>query len=239
MIHGGTAKKVIVIGGGGDINAQIGRNIGAYDKSTTVGRNGFRRTNPQGEDIIDWLTEQGLCWVNSFFQVKKRGTLFNRANKAWYELDGFITKEEDRHRIVKALKIKSNEMLSDHKIVEMKLKMKTPRHSNERRQKKRPNIIWEKMMNREIAELYRKRTEERASQEAARRGLKMEDLEWETLGKILRATAEEVCGKREKQTNPWMNQHEEDAMRLKAEIREALREREKSSDTADRRQNKQ
>ena len=53
----------------------------------------------------------------------------------------------------------------------------------------------------------------------------MEDLEWETLGKILRTTAKEVCGKREKQTNPWMNQHEEDAMRLKAEIREALRER--------------
>ena len=43
--------------------------------------------NPQGEDIIDWLTEQGLCWVNSFFQVKKRGTWFNLTNKAWYELD--------------------------------------------------------------------------------------------------------------------------------------------------------
>ena len=82
VIHGGTAKKVIVIWGGGDNNAQIGRNIGAYDKSTTVGRYGFRRTNPQGEDIIDWLTEHGLCWVNSFFYVKKRGTLFNRANKA-------------------------------------------------------------------------------------------------------------------------------------------------------------
>ena len=89
-------------------------------------------------------------------------------------------------------------MLSDHKIVEMKLKMKTPRHSNEKGQKKRRNIISETMMNREIAELYRKRTEERASQEAARRGVKMEDLEWETLGKTLRATAEEVCGKREK-----------------------------------------
>ena len=51
------------------------------------------------------------------------------------------------------------------------------------------------MMHREIAELYRKRTEERASQEAAKRGVKMEDLEWETLGTILRATTEEVCGK--------------------------------------------
>ena len=69
--------------------------------------------------------------------MKKRGTWFNCGNKTWYEIDRFITREEDRHRIVKVLKIKRNEMLSDHKIVEMKVKMKTPRHSNERRQEKR------------------------------------------------------------------------------------------------------
>ena len=33
-------------------------------------------------------------------------------------------------------------------------------------------------MNREIAEQYRKRTEERANQEATRRGVNTEDLEW-------------------------------------------------------------
>ena len=87
-----------------------------------MGRYGFRRTNPQVEDL-DWLTEHGLCRINSFIYVKKRGTWFNRANKTWHEIDGFITREEDRHR-AKALKIKSNEMLSDHKIVRMTLKMK-------------------------------------------------------------------------------------------------------------------
>ena len=84
--------------------------------------------------------------------MKKRGTWLNRASKTWYEIDGFITREGDRLRIVKALNIKHNEMLSDHKIVEMKLKMKTPRRSNVRKQKKRGYINWEKMMNREIAE---------------------------------------------------------------------------------------
>ena len=131
----------------GDINAEIGRNIGAYDKSNTVGRYRFRKTSSQGEDQIEWLTEHGLCRVNSFFYVKKRGTWLNHGNKTWHEIDGFITREEDRHRIMKALKIKSNEMLSDHKIVEMKIKTKTLRHSNERKQKKRGNINWEKMMN--------------------------------------------------------------------------------------------
>ena len=48
VIHGGTAKQVIVIVG--DINAQIGRNIGAYEKSNTVGSYGFSKTKPKGED---------------------------------------------------------------------------------------------------------------------------------------------------------------------------------------------
>ena len=116
-------------------------------------------------------------------------------------------------------------MLSDDRSVEMKLKRKTPRHSNGRKQKKRGNINWEKTMNREIAEQYRKRTEERAIQEATRTGVSMEGLEWQTLSKIFRTAAEEVCGKRRKQTNPWINQHQEEAMELKEEIREALRER--------------
>ena len=76
-------------------------------------------------------------------------------------------------------------MLSDHKIVDMSLKMKTPKHSSERKQKKRRNINWEKIMNREIAEKYRKRTEESTSQEATRKGVSTEDLEWQTLSKIL------------------------------------------------------
>ena len=52
-----------------------------------------------------------------------------------------------------------------------------------------------------------------------------EDLGGQTLSKILKTAAEEVYGKREKQSNPWMNKHEEEAMELKAEIHEALRER--------------
>ena len=93
--------------------------------------------------------------------MKKRGTWFNRGNKTWYEIDGFIKREEDRYRIVKALKIKINEMLSDHRIVEMKLEMKTPKRSNGRKQKKRGNINGEKMMNREIADQHIKRKEEK------------------------------------------------------------------------------
>ena len=54
----------------------------------------------------------------------------NHGHKACYEIEGFITREEDRHRTIKALEIKNNEMLPDHKIVEVKLKAKIPRHSN-------------------------------------------------------------------------------------------------------------
>ena len=74
----------------GNSNVQIGSNIGAYDKSNTVGRYGFRRTNPQKGDQIEWLAEHGLCWLSSFFYVKKGGTWLNRSNRTWYEIDGFI-----------------------------------------------------------------------------------------------------------------------------------------------------
>ena len=160
------------------------------------------------------------------FYVKKRGTWFIRGIKPWYKIDGFKKTEEDRHRIVKALKIKSNETLSNYKIVEMKLKMKIPRYSNKGKQKKRGNTNWEKMMNREIAEQYRKRTEGRTSQEATRKGVSTEDLEWQTLSKIHRPEVEGVCGKLEKPTNPWINEQEEESMEMKSEMREALRERE-------------
>ena len=80
-------------------------------------------------------------------------------------------------------------------------------------------------MNREITDQYRKRTEEITSEEATRKVVSTENLEWQILSKILRAAAEEVCGKREIQTNPWMNQYKEEAMELKAAIGEALRER--------------
>ena len=189
VIHGGRSKQVVVIGV--DINVQIGRNIGAYDKSNKVGRYGFRRRNPQGEDQIEWLTEHGLCWVNSIFDVKKRGTWFNCGHKTWYEIDGFITREEDRHRIVRALKIKNNEMLSDLKIV-----------ANERKQKKRGNINWEKMMNQEIADQYRKRTEEKANQEATTGGVNTEDLEWQTTSKYLEPLRRKyVANERNKHTH--------------------------------------
>ena len=46
--------------------------------------------------------------MNSFFYVKTRGIWLNRGNKTWYEIDGFVAREEDRSRIVKALKSKNN-----------------------------------------------------------------------------------------------------------------------------------
>ena len=76
MIYGGYSKASCR-DRGGDINAQIGRNVGAYDNGK-IWNYGIRKTNPQGEDQIEWLT--GL-WVNSFFYLKNRGTWFNRSNK--------------------------------------------------------------------------------------------------------------------------------------------------------------
>ena len=92
----GTSKQVVVIGGGGNMNAQFGRNIGAYGKSNTVGIYGFGRTSSQGDDQIEWLTEHGSCQVNSFFYVKKRDIWFNRGYKHVVRLmDSYQEKRRD------------------------------------------------------------------------------------------------------------------------------------------------
>ena len=42
---------------------------------------GFRSTNIQGEELQEWIIGNELCWVNSFFFQKKRGTWWNSSLK--------------------------------------------------------------------------------------------------------------------------------------------------------------
>jgi len=103
-----------LIVGGGDVNAQIGRN--EIVNSNIVGKFGCNYTNDQGEELVQWLRENDLSWVNSFHFIRKRGTWYNRSVRKWYELDGFITHLQDRKHVVKKIKVVRT-LLSDHKAV--------------------------------------------------------------------------------------------------------------------------
>lgn len=90
------SKKEEIRIGGGDFNAHVGSDEEAVG---SCGRFGLRSSNRKGRELIQWCEEQSMCYVNSFYNHKMRGTWFNRMNGNWYELDGFLMDRDQRHRI--------------------------------------------------------------------------------------------------------------------------------------------
>ena len=122
LVNTVTSKKRILIGG--DFNAQIGQTSRHLIMNANNGSFGFRSTNIQGEELQEWIIRNELCWVNSVFFQKKRGTWWNPSVKRWYEIDGFITKARDRHDMIRPFKVgELKPLMSDHKPVEIKLKI--------------------------------------------------------------------------------------------------------------------
>ena len=132
---------------GGDFNAQIGRN--EIDNSSAVGKFGYNYTNSQGEELVQWLRENDLSWVNSFHFIRRRGTWYNRSVRKGYELDGFITNLQDRKHVVKKIKVVRT-LHSDHNAICMTLhenivRKVTRRNRREHVPKPRRNINWKKL----------------------------------------------------------------------------------------------
>ena len=216
------SKKRILIGG--DFNAQIGQTSRQLLMNANHGSFGFRSTNIQGEELQEWIIGNELCWVNSFFFQKKRGTWWNPSLNRWYEIDGFITKARDRHDMIRSFKVgELKPLLSDHKPVEIRLKV-TPTKPKiikliEMKQKSRQsNIKWERLMDNECADQFREKTSERGEKCLFENGR----MDWNQVEKILNETALEVCGKKTTQVNPWMEEHHTKVEKLKENIREGL-----------------
>ena len=89
---------------GGDFNAHIAEE----------NRFGLRSSNAQGLELLDWLTENELVWINSQYQHNFRGTWFNKSVKRWYELDGSATRWKDKQKIIRKMSTANHRNLSDH-----------------------------------------------------------------------------------------------------------------------------
>ena len=100
---------------GGDWNFSIGdTNRRTQDKM--AGAYGLGNTNAAGNDLIIWCHEHELAWTNSFFRHKKRGSWKCPARKSWHEIDGFMTRQNQRSRLVKNVRTETtSRTLSDHK----------------------------------------------------------------------------------------------------------------------------
>ena len=150
-------RDILVIGG--DFNANIGA---GRERRGVCGNYGIGPDSVAGEDLVNWCEGQGLAWVNSFMGHGNRGTWFSNVYRRWYELDGFIVKREDRHKLVRKMMTMDEKTFSDHKpkLVIIRVRGKRWRDEGGRRERA-PNIKWEVFGEEEKRREFEERTREK------------------------------------------------------------------------------
>ena len=219
--HISEAKSDEVLIVGGDFNAHIGAD---EDRPGTCGKYGLRVSNHSGTELLDWCQENSLCYVNSFYQHRRRGTWFSIPLQRWYEIDGFLMNNQQRHKHVRKVCTIGEASLSDHKPKKIKIEMKEEKKIRRNKPKKRPRILWEKLRNNDTAMTYRGRINELLEEgEEMETGLGGELGNWNKIAKILTQAAEDTCGLEEKQVeNPWMVGRDEEINQMRIRVTAAL-----------------
>ena len=214
-------KDIMLIGG--DFNAHIG----ADEQTPEVcGKFGLRTSNEKGRELIRFCQENQLCFVNSFYNHKNRGTWFNQMNGRWYELDGFIMKKEQRHRHVLKVCTVGEMVLSDHKPKKISIKTKKWHWNNNKGKKRVPKINWEKLKNQEDVNNFKTKIIEILENDENAEREEPDRTKWKELTEVLMSAAKEVCGEQTKTVqNPWMVGKDEQIQRMRSRISGAISRR--------------
>ena len=207
---------------GGDFNAHIGGN---ERRPGTCGIFGLRETNYPGSELLQFCEENGLCYVNSFYNYGKRGTWFSNFNHNWYELDGFLMRKEQRHKNVVKMKTVQEASISDHKPKIMYCRLFHKKYSTHCKVKTSKKIRWEKLNNDDTAKLFKCRVEEYLD-DMKEEDAEMTSTNWDMISNTLNNAATEVCGVQEKKIeNPWLEDKDDEIIRMRDEITKAVNEK--------------
>ena len=125
--------------------------------------------------------------------------------------------------MVRRMRVRGAGGLSDHKVKCVEVKEKVRRWRTAGRIERFPKVRWEKLKLPEVQEEYREKMRELRGQ-----GEEMEDErgEWERLSKLMRKSAEAVCGVEERKVqNPWTVGREEEIREMNRQIEGAVNRR--------------
>ena len=206
---------------GGDHNAQVG---GGEEVEGVRGRYGLRdNTNEAGEDLVEWCQLNGIALANTFSPHSRRGTWFNIPRARWYELDGFLVKQDQRHRMMRGVKVLGETGMSDHRPVMMKIKSKV-RKWRRQSEKRVPNIRYEKLKDENVKVQFKRKVREKWETRGDQ--IREDGTNWKMMSEVLTEAAEETCGKKTRQVaNPWTIGHEEELAYLNLQISAWVEER--------------
>ena len=216
-----TRNNTLIVGG--DFNAHIGA---GEERAGTCGVFGIRGSNEQGRLLLEWLDQNNLTHVDSFYNMKRRGTWFHPALRQWYELDGFIMRNNQRHKFVRKVCLVGEASISDHKpkLMLLELDRKLPKRE---RVKRTPRIQWMKLRDEETARRYREKVEELMDVGGDDEDDdEMSTTNWDKISEVAVKAAEEVCGKEERKVeNPWLEGKDEEIQVLRSRINGAVTSR--------------
>ena len=207
---------------GGDFNAQIGGRIQEEDEEEcATGRFGLEADTHTGSQMREWLQFNGLCYWNSFFGQKKRGTWLRRMSGKWYELDGFVGRLSQRAK-VKRVRTKGVQLCTpgtDHLPKEAAIVTE-----NTKKVYKKPTrkVNIEKLHGRWNDEEVKQRRFE--FEEAMQHQMRVEQPKtWEAVAQVAQKVAEEKLGVRARQVDePWLVMHEDELKSMAAKRHELL-----------------
>ena len=154
---------------------------------------------------VEWLEENGWCWVNH----KRRGTWFSHIHRQWYELDGFVMREEQRHRHAKRIKTMSEAAVSDHKPKWMLVDIRKRKWRREYEARRIPAIKWEVLKNEQVASRFQAEAKQRLRSD--REEVRTYSTRWTGLAGHLVEAARVTWGLRSKSVeNEWLIGKEEE-----------------------------
>ena len=211
---GGREKLVI----GGDFNASVGRN--RVGRNGVYGTFGINEMNDAGRDWMDWCGTNGLAYVNSYMRHARRGTWQHPRTGRWYELDGFLVRKEERHRLVRRMKTMNECVLSDHTAKSMTVRVNERRWRAIGGERRPPRIKWEALQRIDKREEYKEKTRELMM------NAEVDEWRWEDMTEVMIGAAKEVCGETTRPVaNPWTIGCEDELDGLKGNILRAVRTR--------------
>ena len=221
QVNGASRDQIVVVGG--DFNAHVGQ---GEDRLGVCGVFGLDQTNIQGRKLLEFCENNHLVHVNGYYNHRRRGTWCHPRTGKWYELDGFLMKNRQRHKHVKKISTVGEATLSDHKPKLMKFQLDVEMRKKER-VKRIPRIRFEKLRIEEIAVQYRQKIGDIIEDDVDRDDLRNDDMtRWNELTDIVIEAAKEVCGTEEKKVeHPWLVGREVEIEEMRSRLTRAINSR--------------
>ena len=150
----------------------------------------------------------------------KHSAWYSGIHRQWYELDGFMMRDGQRHRHARKMRTVAETALSDHKPKRLFVDVSKRKWRRAFQPRRVPRVNWESLRVEATQERYAVKAEEKIGE----MGERMEDsTRWSEIAENLVEAAKEICGvKPNSVENEWLNGKEEEDQRLRQNISEAL-----------------